>query len=450
MTHARMTLPAISPVHAAIAAHRAAYDAFQIAPEGEASERAETAYDDASMAVVSVACATTPEALALFRHLAWWVLDEAEFSAGHQPAYSIAMARAKDLSLYLSTFTTPAPIPQAAPSGRLAAYYPRRSVPVIDLRSRVSADAPETGKTNAVITRAINEPSKHLAEIVAKAALALDDFERFNVRPGHKADDGERIVHTVLREVAAFQVEADAAPVAGTDFGPDAHIAELAAEFCEAYAANNKADRAHMAGDIPEAEWTPYYRRTVQLMDRLEATEPKTLLGMALKCLAPIGLAGWNAPADGNTDGMDPWERVGAQLVDALLADTLAPLSPVEPRPADLLAAAGLTLEALPIFDLSAILDAAEILSEVAAALTCQPRQMTKGSFNGAGVLIESTAFALHNAIDAVARELRGRVPADKSEQAERLAALARLTIHNDHDNETAALARELLAMVEQ
>ncbi|MCJ2025976.1 hypothetical protein [Methylobacterium sp. J-067] len=39
----------------------------------------------------------------------------------------------------------------------------------------------ETGKTNAVITRAINEPSTHLAEIVAKAALALDDFERFRI-----------------------------------------------------------------------------------------------------------------------------------------------------------------------------------------------------------------------------------------------------------------------------
>ena len=143
MTHARTTLPATSPVYAAIAAHRAAYDAFQVAPEGEASERAETAYDEASMAVVAVACTTAPEALALFRHLAWWVLDEAEFAAGHQPAYDIAMARAKDLSLYLGTLTGPAPIPPAMPSGRLAAYFPRRAVPVIDLRSRVSAGAPE-------------------------------------------------------------------------------------------------------------------------------------------------------------------------------------------------------------------------------------------------------------------------------------------------------------------
>lgn len=143
MTHARTTLPAASPVHAAIAAHRAAYDAYQIAPEGKASEHASDAYDEASMAVVAVACVTAPEALALFRHLTWWVLDEAEFAAGHQPAYDIALARAKDLSLYLRTLTGPAPIPQAMPSGRLAAYFPRRAARVIDLRHRVASDAPE-------------------------------------------------------------------------------------------------------------------------------------------------------------------------------------------------------------------------------------------------------------------------------------------------------------------
>jgi hypothetical protein len=132
-----------SPVHAAIAAHRATYEAFQVAPEGSASEYASDAYDEASMALVAVACATVPEALTLFRHLAWWVLDEAEHASGHQPAYDIAMARAKDLSLYLRTVNGPAPIPQAMPSGRLAARIPRRAVPAIDLRARAAADAPE-------------------------------------------------------------------------------------------------------------------------------------------------------------------------------------------------------------------------------------------------------------------------------------------------------------------
>ncbi|MCJ2012317.1 hypothetical protein [Methylobacterium sp. J-076] len=90
----------------------------------------------------------TPEALALFRHLAWWVLDEAEFAAGHQPAYDIAMARAKDLSLCLTPLAGPTPI---TPASRLATRIPRRAVPVIDLRSRVSVDTPKDEETPGAI-----------------------------------------------------------------------------------------------------------------------------------------------------------------------------------------------------------------------------------------------------------------------------------------------------------
>ncbi len=94
------------------------------------------------MAVVAVACTTAPEALALFRHLAWWVLDEAEFAApptrlrhrngagqGSEPLPRHAHRTGHD----------PAGRPVRSPR----AYFPRRSMPVIDLRSRVSADAPE-------------------------------------------------------------------------------------------------------------------------------------------------------------------------------------------------------------------------------------------------------------------------------------------------------------------
>ncbi len=134
MTHARTTLPAVSPVHAAITAHRAAYDAFQVAPEGTASEYASDAYSDANMDLVAAICATGPDALALFRHLMWWLKEEAEFAEGHQPAYGIAMARAKDLSFYLGGLVQQVAIPPAMPSGRLAARIPRRAVPMIDLR----------------------------------------------------------------------------------------------------------------------------------------------------------------------------------------------------------------------------------------------------------------------------------------------------------------------------
>ena len=101
MIHVQM--PAEDPIHAAIARHRAAYDAFQVAPEGTPSVEANDEYDAASDALVSTACATRFGALALLTHLRWWLADEAEFKAGHQPAYGLAEARAADLTLFLGT-----------------------------------------------------------------------------------------------------------------------------------------------------------------------------------------------------------------------------------------------------------------------------------------------------------------------------------------------------------
>lgn len=307
----------------------------------------------------------------------------------------------------------------------------------------------ETGKTNAVITRAINEPSAQLAEIVAKAALALDDFERFQVTPHRDIDDGTRIVHTVLREVAAFQVEAGAAPVASIDFGPDAHIAELAAEFCKAYAANIAADREHMAERMSETEWRPHYEAARDLMAELEATEPKTTLGMALKCLGPIGAAGWNAPADGNTEGMDPWERVGARFADAMLAGTLTPLMRGTPCSLDLIAAAGFNLSSLSLRDVAALRDITVTLSNVVRAMQMQPRGWRGPHLNDVGHITEWLGDQLDAQIDRTVNELRSRTPADWIERDIRLEAIAEATVSNGDPEQTAAFARELLAMVE-
>lgn len=52
-----------------------------------------------------------------------------------------------------------------------------------------------------MLTRAIAEPSLNLHDLAAKAALALEDYERFTAMRGGDHDDGTRIVHTVLREV---------------------------------------------------------------------------------------------------------------------------------------------------------------------------------------------------------------------------------------------------------
>ena len=108
------------PIFAAIAAHRAAYDAYQVAPEGKASIIANDDYDAASDDLVASACSTRFGALALLEHLRWWLADEADFRSGHEPAYSIAEARAADLTLLLGDApSTAVAIPQAAPCGRL-------------------------------------------------------------------------------------------------------------------------------------------------------------------------------------------------------------------------------------------------------------------------------------------------------------------------------------------
>ena len=138
MLHAFVTP---DPIHAAIRRHRAAYDTYQVAPEGKASMEANDEYDAASDALVSTACASRFGALALVEHLLWWLNEEADFSAGHQPAYSLALARAADLTLFLGTRASVTAIPAAAPSGRLASVSTTRLLPAPDRQHRTAVAA---------------------------------------------------------------------------------------------------------------------------------------------------------------------------------------------------------------------------------------------------------------------------------------------------------------------
>ena len=123
MLHAFLTP---DPIHAVIERHRAAYDAYQVAPEGTPSIIANDEYDAASEALVSTACWTRFGALAFLAHLRWWLTEEAEFREGHQPAYGLAEARAADLTLFLGTPLPPAVIPDAVPLGHAAAGVVRQ------------------------------------------------------------------------------------------------------------------------------------------------------------------------------------------------------------------------------------------------------------------------------------------------------------------------------------
>ena len=123
MLHAFLTP---DPIHAVIERHRAAYDAYQVAPEGRPSIIANDEYDAASEALVSTACSTRFGALSFLAHLRWWLTEEAEFRDGHQPAYSLAEARAADLTLFLGTPLPPAVISDALPLGHAAAGVVRQ------------------------------------------------------------------------------------------------------------------------------------------------------------------------------------------------------------------------------------------------------------------------------------------------------------------------------------
>ncbi|MFK5600623.1 hypothetical protein ACFZ8E_27125 [Methylobacterium sp. HMF5984] len=136
MTHARILAldTAADPIHAAIQRHRAAYEAYQVAPEGKASVIASDDYDAATDALTTTPCASRFGALALLGHLRWWLGEEAEFSAAHQPGFGIVQARVADLTLFLGTNLPPVAISSAFPSGRL--------LPGVDRYSQHAALAP--------------------------------------------------------------------------------------------------------------------------------------------------------------------------------------------------------------------------------------------------------------------------------------------------------------------
>ncbi|MCJ2005626.1 hypothetical protein [Methylobacterium sp. J-092] len=133
MSHVRTVTidTAADPIHAAIQRHRAAYDAYQVAPEGKASMVALDDYDAATEALTITPCASRFGALALLGHLRWWLGEEAEFSAAHQPGFGIAQARVADLTLFLGTNLPAFAISPAFPSGRLPPA-PSRLLPGVD------------------------------------------------------------------------------------------------------------------------------------------------------------------------------------------------------------------------------------------------------------------------------------------------------------------------------
>ena len=151
------------PVLAAIERHEEAWSVFQVAPEGEASERAETDVGDALDALLATPCATRFGTFALLRHLCWWLREEAEFSDAYQPGYGIAQAHASDLALLLNVATIES-LPVATPLGRLSASVVR------GLRSPMVLDAAPVSPPVPALAR-LGRAMGHAGELLAAITL---------------------------------------------------------------------------------------------------------------------------------------------------------------------------------------------------------------------------------------------------------------------------------------
>ena len=100
---------------------------FQVAPEGEASEVANLETYDALTALLTTSCATRFGSLALLSHLRWWLAEEAVNAGAYGEDWSVAQARAADLTLFLGTPPVPAASSNWQPLGRAAARVVSRA-----------------------------------------------------------------------------------------------------------------------------------------------------------------------------------------------------------------------------------------------------------------------------------------------------------------------------------
>ncbi len=115
------------PIFSAIAAHRDAWAAFQVAPDDEASEAEEAEYE-AAMKLLGTACASQAGALALVAHLRWYVEEEKDnlLTAGLGGCHLGAQlnARLSELVMFIGM------APAVTPAPMLALPAPRRSSPL--------------------------------------------------------------------------------------------------------------------------------------------------------------------------------------------------------------------------------------------------------------------------------------------------------------------------------
>lgn len=297
----------------------------------------------------------------------------------------------------------------------------------------------ELDKANAVFARAIREPSASPREITAKAALALEDFERFTIRSNPTPDDGTRIVHTVLREVVGVGREA------GTP-SPLVPYSGLTAAILDGWAAWGATTGAANATAEDLAAWEKASAKRDHLLYAAMAL-PATPESIEAKALACAWMEWVNAERPGQS-------RDDYGQADQLVYDIHATVMQRGRRDPNAVAPVPFTLSEtalIPTVDFAgaSMSELREIYK--AAELVCEVASTAAGNRHGrAGSLTRWVSNALCAVFTEAVDEARRRAPDNSDDRVARLSMICAATLDNEDPAEIQAFARELLAMVEQ
>jgi len=182
-------------VLAAIVEHRAAWDAFQVAPEGEPSEQANDRLWEAMGTLLATPCASRPGAWAVLDHLRWWLGEEAEFADAYQPTYGLAEARAKELAMLLDGAAAPAATPDPIHAAVRAAIEADEALTAI-CEALDESNEPAMRRHNVASDRA-GMARKALAGIVPTSLDGTRTLARYYARYEEHPEGFEHLVRAL-------------------------------------------------------------------------------------------------------------------------------------------------------------------------------------------------------------------------------------------------------------
>ena len=282
-------------------------------------------------------------------------------------------------------------------------------------------------------------------------ALAHYNSSFFYLTLPELPDPDQALSHSLWRDVQAesgdkgssvpngLGTETDPVPAA-VDLGPDRAIAELADNFCRVYRRHGEIDRAMLNGDITEDEWLPHHEAVMALARQLAETKPTTMVGMALKCLGPIGLLAWDGSVTDIPAQLSPHERVAAEFQAANRAGSLASVLVDTSRLGALTAdqtdrawavtqGAEVDLSGLTILELNNLYDRFNGVADGWLSVSSQPwaRASADGQCHvstAGGRIVDREQDRAGEIRNRIAEEIRQRTPADELERNMRLETL--------------------------